>query len=114
MPKQSIPITIGDKTHQLRFTFNSFIRLEEELGIAISEIDKIFPTVDKDGKTAGYVKLKDVRAFFWAGLIHEDKDLTPEEAGELIEEAGGITGVVEKLVEAFSNAFPADEDVKKK
>lgn len=114
MPKQSIPMKIGDKTYQLRFTFNSFIRLEEELGIAISDIDKIFPTADKDGKMEGSVKLKDVRAFFWAGLIHEHKDLTPEEAGELVEEAGGITSIVEKLVEAFGNAFPADEDVKKK
>ena len=114
MLKQSIPITIGDQTYQLRFTFNSFIRLEEELGIPISDIDKIFPTENKDGKVVGSVNLRDVRAFFWAGLIHENKDLTLEEAGELIEEAGGIVGIVETLVKAFSNAFPADEDVKKK
>ena len=114
MPKQSFPITIGDKIYHLRFTFNSLVCLEEELGIDISEIDKIFPTKDEDGKIVGSVKVKDVRTFFWAGLIHENKDLTPEEAGDLIEEAGGIGGITKKLTEAFGDAFPADEDVKKK
>ena len=113
MPKQSTPIEIGDKTYQLRFTFNSLIRLEKEHGIEISNLETIFPAPDKDGKMQGF-KLENFRAFFWAGLIYENKDLTPEDAGELIEDAGGIIVVTEKLTEAFGHAFPADEDVKKK
>ena len=118
MPKPSVPIKIGDKTYQFRYTFNSLIRLQEELGVSIGELDKIFPTQPEEGKE-GEIKmtadfLPKIRSLFWAGLVHENKDLTLEEAGDLVDEVGGIMEAVKPLMEAFGNAFPVAEDVKKK
>ena len=114
MPKQSVPMKIGNKTYNLRYTFNSLIRLQDEWGLSLADIDKIFPTQDKKGGVEiPATFFKDLRAFFWAGLLHENKDLTLEEAGDLIEDAGGIIAIVEVLTKAFSEAFPSDEDVEK-
>ena len=104
MPTQSIPIELGGKTRHIRYTFNALVTLEEELGIPISEIGEIM---------SGSVSLKNLRRLVWAGLIHEDKDLTQEEVGEFLSLAD-IGGIAEKLGNAFEAAFPAGEDNQKK
>lgn len=102
MPKQSIPIELGGKTRHLRFTFNSLVAIEEALGRPISEIGNIM---------SGSVSVKDIRALIWAGLIHEDKELTQEQVGEWLDMSAMVT-ISGKLAEAFEAAFPDEKDAK--
>lgn len=104
MSTQSIPIELGGKTRHIRFTFNALVALEEELGIPISEIGEIM---------SGSVSLTNLRRLVWAGLIHEDKDLTQEQVGEFLGLVD-IGDLAEKLAKAFEAAFPSGEDNEKK
>lgn len=63
-----------DRERHLRYTFNSVCRLQETLG---TSIDRVLGR-----ESLGFVEM---RAFLWAGLIHEDRDLTVEGAGELVQ-----------------------------
>jgi hypothetical protein len=105
MPKQSIPIELGGKTRHLRYTFNSLCRLEEETGIPIGDIGNF---------KSGSLRLTTLRALIWAGLVHDDKDLTPEAVGEIFEDMD-LGTIADKIGEAFEAAFPEiDEELKKK
>ena len=98
--KESIPIELGGKTRHLRFDFNAMVALEEELKISIMEIGTIL---------SGAVKLKDIRAILWAGLIHEDPALTPRDVGALIGGVNDLAMLGEKIRDAFEAAFPPPE-----
>jgi len=103
MPKKSVPITLGGKTRHLRYDFNALVALEKELGLPISDIGNL---------AAGSVSLSDLRAFIWASLLHENKDLTPEEVGEWLD-FSVVGEIADKVSEAFTGAFPDIEDTEK-
>jgi hypothetical protein len=104
MPTQSIPIELGGKTRHIRFTFNALVALEEELGIPISEIGNIL---------SGSVSLTNLRRLVWAGLIHEDEELTQKQVGDMLS-PDIIFMIAEKLAKAFEAAFPSEEENPKK
>lgn len=64
----------GDKNRNLKLGFNGIINLEKELGKSLMDL--------KDGLT-----FEDMRTFFYVALKWEDKELTHEQTGEIIEEA---------------------------
>ena len=49
--------------------------------------------------------IKDLLIIVYAGLFHEDKTLTLEKVGDLIDEYSNITEIADKLGEAFTLAF---------
>jgi hypothetical protein len=53
--------------------------------------------------------MKDLRTILFAGLYYEDKNLTPEKVGELIDEYSDIGTIATKLAEAFTIAFGGGE-----
>lgn len=81
----------------IRYTFNSMAILEDELGIKVTKINP-----DKMGAT-------DMLTFVWAGLIHEDKNLTKEEVGEMISGMGAE--VFSKASEALAYCMGGDRAV---
>jgi len=104
MPKQSIPVELGGTTKHLRYDFNALVALEDQLGIPISDIGNMM---------AGSVKLGDLRSLIWAGLIHEDKSLTPADVGEWLD-FGQLNYIADQVRVAFESAFPEESEVKKK
>lgn len=82
-----VKITL-DKERTLKFTLNSLVYAEEN-GVDVAGMGK-----------EGKVKLKDLRTLLYAGLMHEDSELTPEAVGNMIDvsELGPIS-------EALSQAF---------
>jgi hypothetical protein len=50
-----------------------------------------------------------LRTILFAGLCHEDKELTPEKVGELIDDYSDIGTIAQKLGEAFTVAFGSKE-----
>mgnify|MGYP005750951813 CR=1 FL=1 len=80
-----------DKKRHLRYTMNALAEIEDALGVELSEMDKV------------KMNIKNVRIILWAGLIHEDPDLTQEEVGDMVDLAN-IKEVQEKVSEAFNTA----------
>ncbi|AOY76919.1 hypothetical protein [Clostridium formicaceticum] len=93
--KKSIAIEL-DKIRNLRIGINAICQIEDFIGKSISSL--------QDG--AG---VKELRLMLFCGLNWEDKELTLERTGELMDEAienNGIEYISEKLGEAIKLALP--------
>lgn len=90
--KKSVTIEL-DKARNLRYGINALVRIEELLGKPITSLDLT------------RLSIADLRNIVFAGLAHEDKDLTSEKVGDLIDEYADITVIAEKVGEAFTLAF---------
>lgn len=78
---------------------------------AISIIEKKFKKpiakVDFDNLT-----MEDTATIIWAGLVHEDKNLTTDKVMDLIDEKGNLQQVMQVMSEAMSAAFGGKEEGK--
>lgn len=90
--KKSVTIEL-DKARNLRYGINALVTVEELTGKPLTKLD------------LESVSIKDLRAILYAGLCHEDKTLTPEKVGQLIDDYTNITEIAGKLGEAFTLAF---------
>ena len=94
--KQSVAIEL-DRVRHLRFGTNAIIEFEELSGKPITVMD-----TDRMG-------FKDIRIMFYVSLVHEDKDLTFEKVGDLMDiglQKYGMDGLMQKIEEAFNLALP--------
>ena len=90
--KKSVTIEL-DKARNLRYGINALCTIEELLGKPITALD------------LSRVSIKDLRTILYAGLVHEDTDLTPEKVGSLIDDYSDMETITNKLGEAFTLAF---------
>lgn len=81
-----------DKERTLRLTTNSAVELEKELGFSVTKINE---------NTIGFTV---IRAIIWAALRSDNKDLTIEEVGNLMDH-GDFNDVATKAMEAFKLVF---------
>lgn len=92
-----IPITL-DKPRNLLYDFNAFIELEEQYGdikIALEGVEDL--------------KLKPIRDMIWAGLIHEDENLTRKQVGRMLN-LTNMQEIASKIMEALGVSLPEPED----
>lgn len=94
--KQGITITL-DKPRTLRYGVNALAKIEDIIGKPLSALD------------LGKVGIKDLLAIVYAGLYHEDKNLTVEQVGDLIDEHSNLAEIAEKVGEALTLAFGKTE-----
>lgn len=85
-----------DKKRRLKFNMNALSELEDVLGKPVTQLS------DQS------IGMKELRALLWAGLLHEDPELTLHMAGELVE-MENIQVISEKITEAMMLAFPQGE-----
>ena len=97
---KTVPIQLGGKTRNLKYGFNALVDLETSLGIPIQGLLQVLTTK---------ATLKDMRAILWVGLIHEDKTLTPEDVGNMIESLSDYEAIGVAVKTAIEAAFPAPE-----
>ena len=75
---------------------------------AISLIEKKFKKpiskVDMDNLT-----MEETATIIWAGLHHEDKNLTPDKVMDLVDEYSNMVTVVESMGQAIQEAFGVDK-----
>lgn len=96
-----------DRVRTLKFTFNAFAEFEALTGKSIQQ-------VFQDQEALGFGLM---RQLLWAGLIHEDKTLTVEQAGDLMEAGEGsnltekLQYVTEHIVKAVQFAFSDPTDI---
>lgn len=88
MNKKMVTITL-DKERNLYFNLNSLEIIEDITG---KSIDKITENMN----------MKTLKAILFAGLVHEDKDLTPEAVGDMVG-FDDIANVSEAISKAFEN-----------
>jgi hypothetical protein len=100
--KKFVPITLG-KARNLRYSFKALSRLEEELDSSIASID------------FSDVSVKTMVTFIWAGLVHEDDNLTVEDVMDLIDESEmPMDELMEKVTQAMDAAMKSMGAPKKK
>ena len=88
--KNEVKITL-DKERTLRFTLNSLAELEDAFGVSLSQLGEV------------ELGIKAVRTMLWAGLIHEDEELTERQVGNMVD-FDNLQEVQEKVTTAFSLA----------
>lgn len=91
-----------DKVRNLRYGMRAIDRIEKKLKKKIGDID---------GATIGNLSMEEYATFIWAGLVHEDKDLTPNKVMDLIDEHSSLGTISKEMWTAF-NAMYAGEDEK--
>lgn len=94
-------ITLDGVEKQLKYTWASIERLEEEFGISLLEV---FANGEKIQKLS--TSPKSLRLALWAGLIHEDKTLKPEALISLLNLKD-----TPKLIQTLIEAFMGDMDI---
>lgn len=85
-----------DKKRTLRYTLNSLAEIEDRLGVPLSEMGDMKMTI------------KNVRVILWAGLIHEDPELTEQEVGNMVD-LENFQEVQDKVAEAFAMSQSKNE-----
>ena len=53
--------------------------------------------------------MEETATFIWAGLAHEDKNLTPERVMDLIDEYSSLPKITKAMQKAVIDAFGGDE-----
>lgn len=106
MPVNMVEIRL-DKPRFLRFDINAIADLEEATGKSLMEL------MDENN-----IGISAMRALLWAGLKHQDKLLTLQRAGELIQafivNGGSLATLMEKVAKAItsSGAFGTPKESK--
>ncbi len=101
MSSKSIPITLKDgKTRQLRYEWPSLCRLKREYGISAFDVGR--------EQLLGNVDPVKITGLIWAGLIHENKDLTMDEVENLVDIIN-VMGLMETVGEALLEALHGEE-----
>ncbi len=96
----SIPIAL-DKPRNLLMGFEGLQRFKQLTGQSLAKLD------GEKTDMEDYVP-----TIFYCGLIHEDKELTYEQALQLIDKHLGVKGALEMLPEILEDTFGSGEDVK--
>lgn len=93
-----VKITLKDGVERtICFTLNAMAELEDKYG----SVDEAFNQLDKNS-------VKALRFILWAGLMHEDPDLTEQQVGNLID-IQYMQELMSSLGEAFDNDMPDAE-----
>ena len=97
---KAVKITLTDGVERtIKFTLNAMAELEDRYG----SVEEAFKQLDNNS-------IKAVRCILWAGLIHEDPDLTEQQVGNLID-IQYMQGLMASLGDAFDADMPEAEKV---
>lgn len=95
---KEVKLTLSDGVERtVKFDLNALAELEDRYGT----VDAAFEALDSNS-------IKAVRFVLWAGLVHEDPELTEQKVGSLID-IKYLQELMGTLGEAMSNDLPSDE-----
>ena len=92
---------VGGTVKKLKFTLGSLCRLDQVTGKNAL-----------DGETWKEPTTSDLRALLWAALLHENKNLTLEEVGDMIS-MEEIPEITQAILKAFQRSSPSEDSKKK-
>lgn len=82
-----------DKMRNFRYGMKALSLVEKKLKTPVSKIDMNSMTME------------DSAALIWAGLVHEDRDLTPDKVMDLVDEFSSLPNIMASMSEALQGAF---------
>ena len=98
--KKSFPVMI-DKQRHLRYGLVAISMIEDELDKAITQLD------------LANLRTREQAVVIWAGLYHEDKELSPMQILEMIDEHEASYAEIMAVVgEAIGEAFDVNDEKK--
>ncbi len=97
-----------DKERILKYRFRSIKLLEEKFKVPFGQLDQVFSDTAK-------LSVDDIITLIWAGLIHEDKDLTHEQVFDMLDASDySFMDVINLFAKGFGVSTPELEALKKK
>mgnify|MGYP001260785912 CR=1 FL=1 len=94
-----------DKVRNLKYGMRAIDLIEKKFGC---------PIMAKEGMITGVLTMEEYATVIWAGLVHEDKDLTPDKVMDLIDEHSSLTKVTQDMWEAFNAAYETEKEEEEK
>ena len=91
---------ILDKTRNFRYGMKAISLIEKKMKCNVSKID--FENLT----------MEDTATLIWAGLVHEDRELTPEKIMDLVDEHSNIKDVAKVMGKAMNEAFGVKSEEK--
>lgn len=81
---------------------------------AYCELDFLYDDKDFNDILADFIEGRPyaIRAFIWAGLVHEDEDLTVKDVGKYVK-PGEMNELTEQILKGLSSTLPEDEGEEK-
>lgn len=96
--KEGVKIKLAGKERLVRLGTNACVLFEEVTKKSLFDV------------LSGDVQIRDVRALLWAGLLHENKKLTLEEVGDMIDNTeDGVMGILEAITKVAAESLPEVE-----
>lgn len=90
-----VPIKL-DKTRNFKYGYRGLDLIETELG---EVVNKIFEKASK-----GELTIRETFTVIWAGLVHEDKELTVEKVMDLVDEFSDLDEVTNAMAKALEKS----------
>jgi len=89
-----------DRERNLKFGMKAIDLIEKKYGKPIMEID---------GMGDGKLTMEQYATMIWAGLVHEDKELSPEKVMDLIDEYSSLPKASKEMWKALNSTFGTDK-----
>lgn len=90
-----------DKVRNFRYGMKALHLIEKSLGVSVNNLDLNDLTMEQ------------CATIMWAGLFHEDKDLTPEKVMDLVDEHSSLVEAIQDMSKAFEAAFSGGKGLPK-
>lgn len=87
-----------DKIRNFRYGMRAISLIEKRLKKPISKID------------IENLLMDEAAIMIWAGLVHEDKSLTPDNVMDIVDDHSNTATVMRAMFEAFKEDFGAEDD----
>lgn len=98
MAGRTVTINLGGKERRLKFDLNAVAEIGERLNINV-RMESLWKDI-----TSASLPLSSLRVLLWAGLRHEDTEITPEEVGSWVDQ-DNIKEVWERFFTLFGDKF---------
>lgn len=95
-----VPIEL-DKVRNFRYGMKAMSIIEKKFKKPIAKVDFENMTMEETA------------TIIWAGLQHEDKNLTPDKVMDLVDDKGNLQEVMQAMSEAMSAAFGGGKEEEK-
>lgn len=89
-----------DKTRNFKYGMKAISLVEKKFKKPMSKIDM-------DDLT-----MEEMATLLWAGLVHEERALTPDKVMDLVDDYSNVVTVAKIMGEAITDAFGAGEEEK--
>jgi hypothetical protein len=86
-----------DKSRNFKYGMKAISLIEKKFKKPISKIDMLSLTMEE------------MATIIWAGLVHEDKNLTSDRVMDIIDDYSNVTKVFELAGDALAKAFSGDD-----